>query len=91
LAVNRAPRSPAEFDAATLGGCKSRLGASRDHAGFHLGHRCHLLEQEFACSALDHGEIGKPHINARWGGLGWLDFSSPMLNKRSGLGLMLPV
>jgi hypothetical protein len=37
-----------ELQTATLSGCKSGLCASRDHAGFQLGHCCHLLKQEFA-------------------------------------------
>jgi hypothetical protein len=35
---------------------------SRDHAGLEFGNRCHLLPQELAAGALDHGEIGKPNV-----------------------------
>src|SRR6476619_7060673 len=34
---------------------------------FEFGNGRHLLQQEFASCPLDHGKIGKPHVNAGFG------------------------
>jgi hypothetical protein len=45
---------------------------------FELGNGRHLLQQEFARCTLDHGKIGKPHVNAGFGNYnreqGWKDY-----------------